>query len=58
LLAVADWWLGITRVEELETEAAATPTNTTERAIMRMASFMTGNPFCLQFAENLSPARL
>jgi hypothetical protein len=47
LSAVADWWVGRARVEEFETEAAATPTNTTERAIMRMASFMVGNPFSI-----------
>jgi hypothetical protein len=45
LLAVADWWVAKVRVDELETEAAATPANTTERATMRMASFMIGNLF-------------
>jgi len=44
LLAVAAWWLGSARLEE-ETEAAATPTKTTDRAKMRTASFMIGNPF-------------
>jgi len=43
LLAVADWWLGNVRVVEDETEAAATPTKTTVRAKVRMASFMSGN---------------
>jgi hypothetical protein len=37
---VADWWLGrIFGVEE-ETDAAAAPAKTMERAKMRMASFM------------------
>jgi DNA gyrase subunit B len=35
---------GHTARECEETEAAATPTKTTERAKMRMASFMVGNP--------------
>ena len=45
LLAVTAWWLGWSERECDETEAAATPTKTTERAMMRMASFMVGNPF-------------
>jgi hypothetical protein len=40
LLAVADWWLGNARAVEFDTEAAATPTKTTERAKMRRASFI------------------
>ena len=51
LLAVADWWLGRMRLDEDETEAAATPTRTIERAKMRIASFMIGNPFRFEFAE-------
>jgi hypothetical protein len=45
LVAVAAWWLGRNLLEEDETEAAATPTKTIERARMRMASFMAGNLF-------------
>jgi hypothetical protein len=45
LLAVADWWLGRARAVEFDMEAAATPAKTTEKAKMRMASFMIGNPF-------------
>jgi hypothetical protein len=47
LLAVADWWLGRARADEFDTEAAATPTKTIERAIMRMASFMMVTSFGL-----------
>jgi len=39
-LAVADWWLGMTCEVEEEKEAAAAPATTTERAKIRMASFM------------------
>jgi hypothetical protein len=42
---MAAWWLGIAREDELETEAAATPAKTMDRAKMRTASFMVGNPF-------------
>jgi hypothetical protein len=43
-LAVADWELtNVCGVDE-ETEAAATPAKTIDRAAMRMASFMFGNP--------------
>jgi hypothetical protein len=38
--AVADWWLARPLVVEEETEAAAAPARTRERAKMRMASFM------------------
>jgi hypothetical protein len=41
--AVADWWLWRTRAVLDVVAAAATPTTTTERAKMRMASFMVGN---------------
>lgn len=37
---VADWLLGMALVEADEMEAAAAPATTTERAKMRMASFM------------------
>jgi hypothetical protein len=46
LLAVADWCVENVRVDEFETEAAATPAQTIESAIKRIASFMIGNPFC------------
>ena len=44
MLAVADWWLGMACVVEDETVAAAAPVKTTDRAKIRMASFMIGNP--------------
>jgi hypothetical protein len=47
LLAVMAWWLGCIAREWDETDAAATPTKTTERAMMRIASFMVGNPFLI-----------
>jgi hypothetical protein len=41
---VTDWWLAITWVvEDEETEAAATPANTTNSAKIRIASFIFGN---------------
>jgi hypothetical protein len=43
-LAVADRWLATGRVVEVETEAAATPAKTTDKAKMRTASFIVGNP--------------
>jgi hypothetical protein len=42
MLAVADWCLRRALVLE-EKEAAATPAKTTERAKIRMASFIVGN---------------
>jgi hypothetical protein len=42
-LSVADWWLPMERVVEEETEAAAAPAMTTDRAKMRTASFMRSN---------------
>jgi hypothetical protein len=54
LVAVADWWLGRTRAEECETEAAATPTRTTESAKRRMASFIVGNLTIFGFVQELS----
>jgi len=45
MLAVADWWLGRTTVEVLGVMAAAvTPATTTDRAKIRMASFIVGTP--------------
>jgi len=54
--AVADWRLAITRVVEEETDAAATPAKTIDRAKMRIASFIFGNLF-LNFGmgDNQSP---
>lgn len=45
LPAVAAWWLGTMLFEWEATEAAATPTKTTESAKMRTASFIIGNLF-------------
>jgi hypothetical protein len=47
--AVADWWLGMATV--LEVEAAAAPATTTNRAKMRMVSFIVGNPSRIGLAE-------
>jgi hypothetical protein len=48
MLAVADWWLGRTTRAVLEVvAAAATPATAMDRAKMRMASFMVGNPFLI-----------
>jgi hypothetical protein len=46
---VADWWLGMITV--LEVEAAAAPATTTNRAKMRMASFIVGNLLIIGLAE-------
>jgi hypothetical protein len=43
IVAVADWWLGRTGAFLDVVAAAATPPTTTERAKMRMASFIVGN---------------
>ena len=51
LVAVADWWLGNKEEDAWDAEAAATPTNTTESAKMRTASFITGNLFCFECAQ-------
>ena len=58
LVAVADWWLGNKEEDAWDAEAAATPTNTTESAKMRTASFITGNLFCFECAQGAlsSPA--
>jgi hypothetical protein len=43
IVAVADWWLGRATVEVLDVAAAAaTPATTTDRAKIRMASFIVG----------------
>jgi hypothetical protein len=39
---VADWWLAKTRELDDESEAAAAPAKTTDRAKIRMASFIVG----------------
>jgi len=46
--------MAMMRDEEDETEAAATPTQTMETAMMRMASFMIGNLRGLDLAEDVS----
>jgi hypothetical protein len=52
LPAVAAWWLAIVRFDEDEdTEAAATPTRTMERAKIRMASFTFSNPFGFELVK-------
>ena len=47
--AVADWWLTNLLVEE--EVAAAAPATTTNKAKMRMASFIISNPFRLGLAK-------
>jgi hypothetical protein len=44
MLAVADWWLEIIFKVDDEKEAAAAPANTTDKARMRMASFIVSGP--------------
>ena len=44
ILAVADCEAAMVCVVVEETDAAATPAKTMERAAMRIASFMVGNP--------------
>jgi hypothetical protein len=51
---VAAWWLWKLRVDEEDTDAAATPTRTTERAMRRMASFILVTPFGFELAEDLA----
>jgi hypothetical protein len=41
--SVVDWWLGIGLLVEDETEAAAAPTKTIVKAMMRIVSFIVGN---------------
>jgi hypothetical protein len=43
LLTVADWWLAIGRAVDEETEAAAAPAKTIDKAMMRIVSFIVGN---------------
>ena len=43
ILSVADWWLEMGFVVEEETEAAAAPAKTMDRAMMRIVSFIVGN---------------
>jgi hypothetical protein len=45
LLTVADWWLAMPWVVEEDTEAAAAPTKTMDKAMTRMASFIFSNLF-------------
>lgn len=40
---MADWWLAMGRAVEEETEAAAAPANTIDKAMMRIVSFILGN---------------
>jgi hypothetical protein len=42
-LTVADWWLAIGWAVEEETEAAAAPAKTIDKAMMRIVSFIVGN---------------
>jgi hypothetical protein len=45
MLAVADWWLGRTTAEVWDVvAAAATPATTTDRAKIRMTSFIVDTP--------------
>jgi hypothetical protein len=49
IVAVADWWLGRTTVDVLDVvAAAATPATTTDRAKIRIASFIVGTPSKIQ----------
>jgi hypothetical protein len=54
-LAVADWWLGMALVVDDETAAAAPPAMTTDRAKMRMASFIVGNSMRFELPGDWSP---
>jgi hypothetical protein len=54
-LAVADWWLTILVAEEVV--AAAAPATTTNKANMRMASFIISNPLRFEFAEYVLSAQ-
>jgi hypothetical protein len=48
ILSVADWWLGKAGATLEVVEAAATPATTTDRAKMRIASFIFGNLLRIQ----------
>jgi hypothetical protein len=52
MLAVADWWLVKTLV--VEDVAAAAPATTTNKAKMRIASFIVGNPSRTRLARDAS----
>lgn len=43
ILSVADWWLEMGLVVDEETEAAAAPAKTIDKAMMRIVSFIVGN---------------
>jgi hypothetical protein len=43
ILSVADWWLETGRAVEEDTEAAAAPAKTIDKAMMRIVSFIVGN---------------
>jgi hypothetical protein len=47
MLAVADWWLGTAGAFLGVTAAAAAPATTTDRAKMRIACFIVGNPLAI-----------
>jgi hypothetical protein len=51
-LAATAWWLGKMKREDFGVRArAAEPAMTTARAKMRMADFMTGNPFLVSIVR-------
>ena len=54
MLAVTDWWLTKTLV--VEDVAAAAPATTTNKAMMRIASFIVGYPFRFGLADHVFPA--
>jgi hypothetical protein len=49
---VVAWWLGRMRALEDETEAAAAPATTTDRAKMRIASFIVSNLTVINLVRN------
>jgi hypothetical protein len=53
--AVADWWLAMVRVEAEDTETAATPVKKSERARMRIPSFIVGNSLVMNLCGNQPP---
>jgi hypothetical protein len=55
ILSVADWWLATGRAVEDETEAAAAPANTIDKAMMRIASFIVGNLTWFRLTRDTSP---
>jgi len=58
LLTVADWWLAIGRAVEEETEAAAAPAKTIDKAMMRIVSFIVGNLSGFSLTRDTSPISL